>query len=445
MGKQKIGKAKEIYDAKIQFVSLVDAAANKRKFLMTKSKDGSATFVNYGRILKTDAESHYVTGIVYEPMTEDTDGEFMTAEEIRKAAYYYVKNFEKVDIQHSFVPDKNCAVVESWIAKADFSIGNEQVKEGSWLMTVEITDNDLWDKVEKGEFTGFSMGGICMCSEEEVELTDVTKKEDDRRAETKGIIAKLAGFFGFDVVEKGTMAEIYTQRVQGNNFWTALDSFESSLRHYDYNLDRYVYETDEGVIKEALEDFSSIITGLLTGSQPIAKAIEGPEKVGKSIISNDVMPALQDMYDNLGSIIKASNNTECAEKCEGEQENNKNISNKEDKEVKRVEAEDLISKAVAEALGQNTDQAEEVAEKAEKEVEDVTPELLKKMVAEAVAKAQQPEEKVSIEDVQDMVQKAVEKAMEGVYKANRLPNNLNSETVEKSGEQTEEHYLHGLL
>jgi len=26
-------------------------------------------------------------------------------------------------------------------------------------MTVEISDPDIWDKVEKGELTGFSMGG----------------------------------------------------------------------------------------------------------------------------------------------------------------------------------------------------------------------------------------------------------------------------------------------
>nr|MCR5823755.1 hypothetical protein [Lachnospiraceae bacterium] len=170
MGKQTIGKAREIYDAKIQFVSLVDAAANKRRFLATKAKDGTMHFVNYGRIIKSDDKSHFVTGVVYEPMTEDTDGEFMNAEEIQKAAYYYLKNFEKVDIQHSFEPDPSCAVVESWIAKADFSIGNEKVKKGTWLMTVEVTDDDLWEKIEKGEITGFSMGGICAVSEEEVEL-----------------------------------------------------------------------------------------------------------------------------------------------------------------------------------------------------------------------------------------------------------------------------------
>lgn len=67
-------KACEITDAKIQYVSLVDKAANLRKFLLTKADDGKASFTTYGRILKTDAANHYVTGIVYEPMAEDSHG-----------------------------------------------------------------------------------------------------------------------------------------------------------------------------------------------------------------------------------------------------------------------------------------------------------------------------------------------------------------------------------
>ena len=39
-----VEKAYEITDAKITFVSLVDRAANKRKFLLTKAEDGKASF-----------------------------------------------------------------------------------------------------------------------------------------------------------------------------------------------------------------------------------------------------------------------------------------------------------------------------------------------------------------------------------------------------------------
>lgn len=80
----KIAKAYAITDAKISFVSLVNKAANKKQFLITKSENGAARFSTYGRILKMDSDSHFVTGIVYEPMVEDTQGNYMTEEEITK-------------------------------------------------------------------------------------------------------------------------------------------------------------------------------------------------------------------------------------------------------------------------------------------------------------------------------------------------------------------------
>ncbi len=40
----KIEKAYAITDAKISFVSLVDKAANKKQFLITKAEHGSASF-----------------------------------------------------------------------------------------------------------------------------------------------------------------------------------------------------------------------------------------------------------------------------------------------------------------------------------------------------------------------------------------------------------------
>ena len=73
-----VQKAIAITDARISFVSLVDKAANKREFLITKQEDGKAQFSTFGRIVKTDADSHFVTGIVYEPMTDDAHVNFMT-------------------------------------------------------------------------------------------------------------------------------------------------------------------------------------------------------------------------------------------------------------------------------------------------------------------------------------------------------------------------------
>ena len=175
-----IAKAYAITDAKISFVSLVDKAANKKQFLITKSENGAAKFTTFGRILKADADSHFVTGIVYEPMVEDSQGNYMTEEEITKAAYWFAKNGNQVDLQHCFEKCDGATVVESYVAKCDMEIEGEAIKKGTWLMTMEISDADVWEAIQKGDITGFSMGGMGVYSEEDVELP-VEKQEEPKR------------------------------------------------------------------------------------------------------------------------------------------------------------------------------------------------------------------------------------------------------------------------
>lgn len=207
----KIEKAYEITDAKIRFVSLVDKAANGKAFLVTKADGSKAGFSTFGKIIKADKENHYVTGIVYEPMVEDSQGNYMTKPEIIKAAYWFARNGNQVDLQHSFEPLDNVAVVESWVAKADFSLDGEDVREGTWLMTMEIQDPNIWKAVQSGEISGFSMGGIGNYSEEDTKLTKSTesiRKEDglttkdlDRLCEIYEEIGEFLSGFKAPVVE----------------------------------------------------------------------------------------------------------------------------------------------------------------------------------------------------------------------------------------------------
>ena len=283
-----VEKAYEITDAKITFVSLVDRAANKRKFLLTKAEDGKASFTTFGRIVKTDAQSHYVTGIVYEPMEEDTHGNYMTEAEIEKAAHWFAKNGNMVDLQHSFEPLDGASVVESWIAKADFEIEGQTVKKGTWLMTVEVSDEAVWDGIEKGDITGFSMGGIGTYSEEDVNLDDVTKS-------------------GEGVVEKGAMADAFGERSKHSLFWDAFNTLQEVLNPYDPITGQYRFETDEAKIREAMTEFSAIVTDVLTSQEPIAKALEEAlpvTKAGKAM-SQKNRETLTGIRDSLDAFLKS--------------------------------------------------------------------------------------------------------------------------------------------
>ncbi len=275
-----VEKAFAITDAKIQFVSLVDKAANKKRFLITKAADGQATFTSFGRIVKADAENHYITGIVYEPLVEDAHGNYMTEEEITKAAYWFAKNGDSVDIQHSFEALSDAAVVENWVAKADFKIGDEAIQKGTWLMTVEVSNDEVWEAVQKGEITGFSMGGLGQYSEEDVDLESVEKTTGAPGAtgandtnEKRGVFKKLAALFGFDVVEKGAMADTFWERSKASNFWNAFYSLEDLLYRYNRFTDKWEFEDDEATIRETLTEFTTIVQDILTTEKSVAKAL----------------------------------------------------------------------------------------------------------------------------------------------------------------------------
>lgn len=440
-----IKKAYEITDAKISFVSLVDRAANKRQFVITKSTDGKANFSSVGKIIKSDAEQHCVTGIVYEPMTEDTQGNYMTEEEITKAAHWFAKNGNQVDIQHCFVKAEGVEVVESFVAKCDMEIEGQSIKKGTWVMTAEITNDDIWTAIEKGEITGFSMGGCGTYSTEDVELP--VEKQD----EPKGLFRKLAKAMGFDVIEKGAVKANYNRRVKEDNFYSAWHALRSSLEGNFYNPEtgnwEWGYNSDENTIREALEDFNEIVTKLLSSDSGIIKSLEkaaseAPESIIKAgkCLSNKNLNAIKGIRDSIDSFIAEFDNTDCDDNTDDSKKKNGSADNnikKEENDMKAEEIKAMIGEAVTKAIEPINAKLEAIAKEDKDAVskadnvtsENVTTEAVSKMVDEAVSKAIEP----------------VSKSLDALLKSRALPGNLNDAagTVEKSGE--EPHYMTGIF
>ena len=437
----KVEKAYALSDAKISFVSLVDKAANKRQFLITKAEEGAAAFQTYGRIVKVDAANHYVTGVVYEPLVEDSQGEYMTEEEIVKAAYWFMKNGDQVDLQHNFEPLDSASVVESWVAKSDMTVGDEEIKKGTWLLTVEVTDADIWEKVEKKEITGFSMGGVGKHSDEDIQLEGVQKTSGkagkpvtDTQDQKKGILKTLAGFLGLDMVEKGEMAELYATRQKSSSFWNAMDTLQGLLcrGYWDYYLDKWVYdfENDEEKIREALTEFQTIISDiLLQGS--VTKALtesehaKPVEKAGKKM-SGANKAKLDDIINSLTEFSKGfDDNTE------------------EDTEMEKADIQQMIDESITKAMTPAAPAAPPAQSPA------LTAEAVEKMVLDAVTKALGDEtapsdQPLTADTVKQLIDESITKALEPIRKARGLGTNLNDAgggEVKKS----EPHYLTGVL
>lgn len=374
-------KKRSISDAQIQFVSLVDKAANKKSFLIAKAEDGKASFSAYGKIVKTDTDSHYVTGIVYEPMTEDSQGDYMTEEEIRKAAHWFAKNGDGIDIQHNFEKFEKAEVVENWIAKADFEIGKEKIKKGTWLMTVEITDPDVWAAVEKGEITGFSMGGTGIYSEDDVDPDSLSKSEG------KSFFKKLAKMFGFEVVEKGAFADKYAESKKQSDFYNAFYDLQNILYSYDPTLGKYKYETEPETIKECLKEFSETIEQVLASDTvPVMKA-------GKTLSAKNIA-SLKSIYESIGKLLEEAGETE--------------------EKMTKAEVMDFIKNEIQKAESGSSKDSDKLDEKTKKFIVDT----IKEVLAES-----QKNKSVTKEEVAEMVKSA----MEPLYKARGIVTNLNGE------------------
>jgi hypothetical protein len=136
-------------------------------------------------IKKSDDKKRIVWAEVYAPDRPDADGEFMRADQIEEMAYEYMKTMklDAVDHQHSQNEEDatGCVVVESFIARK----GDPDFIEGAWVVGMYIGNDDMWDKVEKGEINGFSMEAMVIKETKEVELdipsvlSGKTFKDDD--------------------------------------------------------------------------------------------------------------------------------------------------------------------------------------------------------------------------------------------------------------------------
>lgn len=414
-----IVKATEIMDAKISFVSLVNKAANKRQFLITKSEDGSANFQTYGSILMSEDETHYITGVVYEPMTEDAHMNYMTEAEIAKAEKYFSEHSGAIDLQHSFEPEEKLSVVESWITKCACTINGKAVKKGSWLLTVKCEDDAIWDKVTKGEITGFSMGGVGKYSDIDVDIDnvdnadepDITDDEDVVKSAKKSLIVKLAEAFGYDCVKKGAVADDYSRRAKQNNFWAALNALEGVLKPYNSYTGSYDYETDSSVIKEALEEFSQIITEILSADNIQKAVIDTQPKKRKGTQTEKTSD--DDEFTEPGGTNNSKTTT------------SKSNTKKESKQMTKSELTEIMKSAMAEA------------------VQEIFPDEIPE--DQPISKGDESLENMSKDEVKALIKSMAVSEVKKYANARGKATNLDAEEEEVEKSEEPEHYMHGIL
>lgn len=161
---------RKLENVKVTHVSYVDKAANKKQFFLTKSASEPTFETTVKLLTKSDDPQQLVYGVVYEPDVEDAHGDFMDAETIEKAAHGFMEEYQNIDKQHDFKTSAG-KVVESYVAPSDMTVGDTAIAKGTWVLVTKATD-ELWESIQKGEFTGYSLAGTAEVEEVKKQTTD---------------------------------------------------------------------------------------------------------------------------------------------------------------------------------------------------------------------------------------------------------------------------------
>jgi hypothetical protein len=155
-------------------------------------------------IQKVDTEQRLVYGPVLIPDDVDLQGDIVSTDEIRKAAWKYMEEYGTTSFQHTTLEtvegirtqverslEKGYSVEqlfdgvesdrivpgiknvlnkpmtftdkirlrESFLAPEDFELSGREIKKGTWVMGMHVIDDLLWEQVKRGNLTGFSIEG----------------------------------------------------------------------------------------------------------------------------------------------------------------------------------------------------------------------------------------------------------------------------------------------
>jgi hypothetical protein len=126
---------------------------------------------------KINLDKRLVGGVVLRPNVPDLQGDIYDEETVEKAAHDFLEDVRIMGVMHEKF--KGFGVpVESFIAPTDIILEKkagkptQEFKKGDWVMITKVTDDDVLQKIESGEYTGFSIGAVAQCEDIVIEPSE---------------------------------------------------------------------------------------------------------------------------------------------------------------------------------------------------------------------------------------------------------------------------------
>jgi hypothetical protein len=148
----------------IDAVSVVDMPAIESNFIAL-AKDYEM------KLAEVDPEKKILMGAalipnkqIYRKVNKDEFYVYFSKDTVRKASELFLKNGNQgnATLQHKSKID-GMTVVESWIVE-DVEMDKSkkygfEVPAGTWMISMKVDNDDVWEKVKAGEVKGFSIEG----------------------------------------------------------------------------------------------------------------------------------------------------------------------------------------------------------------------------------------------------------------------------------------------
>jgi hypothetical protein len=127
-------------------------------------------------ILKVDRVKRVVYGVVLDPYSVDSQGDWVPPADVEETAHGWMARSRVIGLQHG--KKANAVPVESWLVpyptEEDYrkamegkphriyrmKLGSDRVHSGAWILGTKILDDGLWKDIEEGRLQSYSIGGF---------------------------------------------------------------------------------------------------------------------------------------------------------------------------------------------------------------------------------------------------------------------------------------------
>ena len=101
--------------------------------------------------------------VIYEPWVEDAHGEWMSEDTVRKACENFNENLANGIVKpnkYHLVETEEFSILKTWIQEVDCFIGDQLVKEGTWVGKFKYESDSLWEMKKSRKLSGVSIGAL---------------------------------------------------------------------------------------------------------------------------------------------------------------------------------------------------------------------------------------------------------------------------------------------